>query len=93
MSAGAPVYVMMNRRDQFDIVVISLMDLLLKSLIQRNSGNRSRVDRYTRIHSLLMDLEQTRYVGAISEAMGNKADKFNRLINSDLDALAALIKE
>jgi len=82
----SPVYQMMNTADCEDIIIIAIMDMMFKHLTNKNISNRSRKDRLEKIHGLLMNYE-SRYVGAIPEAMGDKADKFNKAVNRAITAL------
>lgn len=86
------VHVMMKAKEQYEICLISIMDLMLKNLIDRNKDNRSKLDRLTRIHDMLMDLE-SRYEGSLPDAMVNKAERFNKLICADLASLVNLVSE
>lgn len=92
IEGNTPVYIMMKPKEQYEICLISIMDLMVKNLMDRNKDNRSRLHRLERLHKLLMEIEQ-RYEGALPDAMVNKADRFNKLICADLESLVRLVGE
>lgn len=86
------VYQLMRPSDTYDIVLISMIFAFVKILIKRNASNDPiRWNRLVQIQNLIEKVEQS-YAGYIPEEYTNRAKKFLKYINTDLNSLLKDIK-
>ena len=86
-----PVYLMMKPEEQYDNVLISVIDIMIKNLRIRNACNEKRSYNLQQAFKYLHRAEQT-FVGALPDELTNKAEKFNKMINADLKGLLQYVK-
>lgn len=86
-----PVFFIMKPREIFDIVLISIIESLLKILIDRNLSNFYRLDRLECMHKKMDEVEKS-YEGFIPEEYKNRHEKFIKFLYTDLNSLLKDIK-
>lgn len=84
---GTPGY--LSASEAYDVVLLDTMEMLINRVKQRNAGGR-RSGGILRLLYLLECIAES-YVGALPDAMINKADNFNRMICADLAALSGFL--
>jgi hypothetical protein len=86
------VYHSMNKRDTFDLTLISVIDMLLKVLIERNEKNHFRLSRMQTMSHLLHKVEPS-YIGYLPDQFINCSNKFIKFLHTDINSLVSNIKE
>jgi len=86
------VYHSMSKRDTFDLTLISVIDMLLKVLMDRNMDNKFRLSRLETMFGLLHKVEPS-YLGYLPDQFINCSNKFIKFLHTDLNSLVDNIKE
>lgn len=83
---NVPVFQVMTHRDTFDIVLVSVIDMLTQVLQERNADNQYRLSRLKTMYEKLHQVEQS-YKGYIPDEFINRSEKFVKFIHADLNSL------
>jgi hypothetical protein len=81
----------MDKPSIYDIVLISVIDMLLKVLLDRNQSNNYRKSRLQSMYDLLHKVEPS-YIGYIPDSFIGASEKFIKYIHNDLNSLLNKIK-
>lgn len=85
-----PIYIMMPKPDQYDLVLIAMMIGMSMDLAERNKRNKSRKYWYDRLARRLQIKQESSYSGMMRENVADKAERFQSLLQSDVNSFLKL---
>ena len=92
MRGAMPVYHIMNKKDIFDMVFLSIMVDMLTNLINRNQGDAYRLPRLENMKEVLLTRIEPSYKGSIPPEIENLITKYMGWIEKDLTIMLDTLK-